>query len=384
MSQTSTSQPFARERTSLKAQVGRNALLVPLLAASPRRLKAPPLPGWPVRRSAPSVGGVLTETGLTVDLGPMGTFNRNVLPPLRQHSILRQDAERLEGRWIFGGLLRDHFGHIITNALGRLWVADHVGDVSGVLFLRDKTPSEHSVIYSRLAEVLRLPQDHRILSRPVVAESLVVAPDLFSEARDCVADPAFNRWLDARFPSDCEATRRVYVTRSRLDPLSGRLLCEDILEENFKAAGFEVFVPETASMAEQVAVYRQSREIVSTDGSALHLAALVAGPEARVTILLRRPKVHRIFTNHMADRFGERLNLVSLVKAHWFPEDDTRRMAHTAFAELDYAALQARLVADGVIDASTPWRVPTRQDVTASCALGRTPEVRFVRSKARM
>ena len=38
----------------------------------------------------------------------------------------RRGVMRISGRHVFGGVMRDHFGHFLLESLGRLWVFDHL------------------------------------------------------------------------------------------------------------------------------------------------------------------------------------------------------------------------------------------------------------------
>lgn len=42
--------------------------------------------------------------------------------------------ERLEGRWLFGGLFYGHFGHFLCETTSRLWALDKVGPIAGIVF----------------------------------------------------------------------------------------------------------------------------------------------------------------------------------------------------------------------------------------------------------
>ena len=56
-----------------------------------------------------------------------------------------------------------------------------------------------------------------------------------------------------------------------------------------KTEGYTVFHPQDHDLETQLAWYKGASAIVSTDNSALHLAAFVINPDCKIGILLRRP-----------------------------------------------------------------------------------------------
>ncbi|MBF9035317.1 DUF563 domain-containing protein [Rhodobacterales bacterium HKCCE2091] len=337
-------------------------------------LLAPRDDRWPTGKRA-EAAGVFGPDHSPVPGAELATFRWRAAAPEGFAETARDGAAHLPGRWLFGGLCRPHFGHVITNSLGRIWAVDNAGPIDGIAFIGDKARAGENAYVAAFLDTLGVTLPHRVCFAPTVVERLVVAPDLFSEAREGRADPAYSDWIRARLPAPAETGGRIYVTRTRLGPEMGRVLCEDVIEENLRAAGYDIVAPETLPLAEQVALYRRADRIVATDGSALHLAAFATA--GTVTVIQRRPDLPRDFENHLRGALGDRYQGIDAIRAVWFRDDGSRRRMPFAMAELDFDALRAGLVAAGALPGTAPWRVPGATEVEASRAWGSPPGTAF-------
>lgn len=296
----------------------------------------------------------------------------------------RDRARPLAGRWLFGGLCRPHFGHLITNSIGRLAAIDHCGPIDGIVFIGDKATDDAYPLLGQLLAALGIDLPHHICRTPTEVETLIMSPDLVSEARDCRVDPAYAAWIRTRIaPAAPDDRRKIYVTRSQMPPDAGRVLSEDVIEDNFVRAGFDIIVPEKLPIAEQVEIYRRAETVVTTDNSALHLIALAAPPDAQVVVIHRRPELPEHLRNHMDGFFGERIRYIDVINTVWFRDDGSRRRMPNAMAELDYADLGRRLTDIGAFPSILTWRAPTLAELQGSRALGCSSETQFAQSSIR-
>jgi hypothetical protein len=82
---------------------------------------------------------------------------------------------------------------------------------------------------------------------------------------------------------------KVYVTRSGLPLSLGRLIGDVLLDPLLADAGYRVFQPENVSLAEQIRVYSQAKDLIFMDGSSLYVLWLAKlQPGTRVRVILRR------------------------------------------------------------------------------------------------
>lgn len=290
------------------------------------------------------------------------------------------DFRRFKGTWLFGGVLSHHFGHQITRSMGRLQALAEVPDLEGIMFLpldKRALAEGNSDMFLRTLAGLGITVQMRVQVRPARIERLVVPPDLFSEANDCHADPAYVLWAREQLASIAgrpEMTRHVYVSRTGLGPHAGRVLCEDMLEDNFRNAGYEIFRPELISPAEQLRTYLQAKIIVMTDGSAGHLAAFARRSGQKIVIIGRRREAPRYMIRHLQS-FGlglkdSRFAYVDRILAEW---KRPVRAVNATLGELDFDELRADLVKLGVIGADAAWKGPDAAKVQASKIAGLLP-----------
>ena len=158
----------------------------------------------------------------------------------------------------------------------------------------------------------------------------------------------------------------VYVTRTALGPEAGRFACEDHLETLLAQQGYQIFVPEQHSIAEQVAMFQRAGRLIFAEGSAVHLFSLVRRPGQISAVIHRRPELPAVMLAQMADRAGEPTRAVNVIADVFWPP---RRGDHLGLSVLDFAALGRELAAMGLIDAQG-WLAPSEAMVQASLRAG--------------
>ncbi|MEL7257856.1 MAG: glycosyltransferase 61 family protein, partial [Pseudomonadota bacterium] len=206
----------------------------------------------------------------------------------------RRGLMRISGRHLYGGVMRDHFGHFLLESLGRLWAFDHIDDpVDGVLFsprrsrerLASFNPKYESIFDALAGEAAPL-----VISEPVVVEELLLPSPGFGHQAWITGTAQFRVAVRTRlgvvFPE--EGVKDIYLSRTRLQGSEKAVDKEHRIERLMAGAGYEIFHPQEHDVATQIARYRAARRIVGPDGSALHLAAFAAHPEARVAVIQRR------------------------------------------------------------------------------------------------
>jgi predicted O-methyltransferase YrrM len=289
------------------------------------------------------------------------------------------DVERLSGTWLWGGLFTHHFGHQITRSLGRLAGLAELADIDGILFAqldRRAAAAGNEALFRRLLDGLGIRHPFRIVTAPTEVERLHIGADLFSEQTDSRAAPAYVDWARRQFLPDPPRPvpgSRLYVTRGRLDPSLGRILCEDVLEQNLARHGYDIFAPETQSIPDQLRRYAEAETIITTDGSHGHLIAFARQPGQRILMVARRQEAPVNLVNHL-ESFGAGLadsefRYLNVLRTEWWPKD---RADNRSLGEIDFTALQSELVNCGAIasDASIPWTVPGETELEQSRARG--------------
>ena len=282
--------------------------------------------------------------------------------------------EHLSGRWLFGGLFYGHFGHLLCETTARLWALDHAPGIRGILFhpklrvshenrmIRDHLALFHAMGLTDLR--LRAPQS------PVTVDEMVIPEQGFGIGDMAAGRPEYRAFMHDRLTRAIppEGPEKLYISRARLPSKRGSVLLESRIEALMEKAGYTAFHPQEHALSEQLARYRAARWIVSLDGSALHLAAMVLHPDARVAILNRGPSQNiddylRQF-RHFAGTDPLRIDAV---RDYWFPAG-RRVVKRETHALLDLPAVASALASAGFLPGSTHWPSLSETDIAAAVA----------------
>ena len=294
-------------------------------------------------------------------------------------SYYAEDVQRLSGRWLFGGFFQPHFGHQITQCLGRLPWLEQVGDVDGILFAglpKAARQAENQKPFKALMELAAPGVPVRVAVRPTEVERLFVGQSQFAEFTDCVPQAGFVAWAQKRFAqvrAKTQKGRKLYVSRHRLDPLLGRVLCEDLLEDNLRRLGFEVFYPEEHTLSAQLRAYSEAELILTTDGTAAHMIAFMQNPNQKVVVIARRIQKPIFIHNHLigfqpAEKEAHPAFVNRIIREWQLPGDNRLRVR----SELDFAGLFDDLAKLGVLplERKSEWMIPDKTHIEASKAFG--------------
>ncbi|WP_322867412.1 glycosyltransferase 61 family protein [Aquicoccus sp. G2-2] len=237
--------------------------------------------------------GVFTDAGKHVPRGATWLRGKPVtLPPETVPNVVR----KLDGEWLWGGVIYGHFGHFLTESIARLWaVSERRERLSGVIFV-DKYGRDAAAVPGFIFELFQ----HLIGDLPVMilndctqVTHLHVPGQGFGLGHMSTGTRAFRRFISDDFARGVkpEGPERLFITRSQLGQGGQGLVGEAIFDDRMARAGYEIFAPETHDLTTQIARYRAAKMVVGLDGSAFHLFGLVAQKEQKVGVILRREKI---------------------------------------------------------------------------------------------
>lgn len=318
----------------------------------------------PEQRGGPPLAcGVLGPDGAFAELsrGWIRAFKSTEVPDLHQD----EEPERLDGRHLFAGHLRGHFGHFLVESTARLWALSEEGiRPDGILYLpyggKRRAAQKALTAFRPFFDRLGIDIPIRIVPGPLRVEELILPELGFGWRSRFAGSPAYRSFMRSRLsaPGTPEGSEDLYISRTRLSAEKGGLVGESVIEQNLSALGYEVFHPQKHDIDTQIARYRAARRIVALDGSALHLAACVAEPGTRVAIILRRSKANQDDYRLQFRTFaGLEPDIVDAIRADWAggpqPKSNFRSVG-----EVNFEALFRDLASLGYIPGDAPLNLP--------------------------
>ncbi|KRF16601.1 hypothetical protein ASG90_10015 [Nocardioides sp. Soil797] len=239
--------------------------------------------------------------------------------------------------------IRGHFGHVMTEQVSRMWAWPEVKQenpgVKALMFLnrgREMSGWEYAILAA--AGIER--DDVLFLDEPVRVERMVSASPLFSNPE--YAHPAIlETWQRIGDSLASGAQEREWPARFFCSRTIRKRGCTntDEVEELFRAQGFEVVLPETMPLPDQVQLFRQAEVVAGFAGSGLFQLQFTPTPKRVITIGHARYNAANEFL--MASLLGHQLDQVISVpdKDHFqssFTFDDARegRWLAEVFASL--------------------------------------------------
>ncbi len=249
------------------------------------------------KRAFQQVCGVFTAERDLVAEAQTTTHVGGACLPCRFPAYSLVGCSRRPGRWLFGGIGFHHFGHALIYSTARLWALDQLSTPpDGILYLdrgtdgltRPGTTRNLQDLLTLLAidvPVVTVGADEAVEELLVPDEGVSTAAQLFDGIE------TYRRFIRSRLAAvgGRGSHPDVFISRSGLGLRREGMMFEDRIEALLAAAGYHIFHPERASLAEQIATYRGARRIIGVDGSALHMVAFACEPSARVAVLGRRP-----------------------------------------------------------------------------------------------
>lgn len=247
--------------------------------------------------------------------------NRYVLDLAPRFADLKFDATTLEtlpGTYFYlDSEFRGHFGHLLTEQVSRLWAWPQVKaahpEARALVASNPKRPHvvEYEYLFYEAAGIAR--EDIVLIDEPVTVERLHCATPMLSNPQ--YVHPALGGiWRgvgDALVEgaSEREWPTRVFLSRHQ----DAKRPCnnQSEVEELFREQGFEILLPETFSMPDQVRMFRSADVIAGFAGSGLFNIALVDSPKHVISVGSERYYAANEY--QMASILGHRMDQVTCV-----------------------------------------------------------------------
>lgn len=322
----------------------------------------------PVESGFVQAAGVLDARGVYCPRAAMWRkFRPLTTAPDRPETV----TDTLSGRWIWGGVLWSHFGHFLAESTARLWALDAVdGPVDGLLFVPKRPRNEDRLkgFHKPFFDLMGVDVPIRVVTAPTEVEDLIVPGQGFGLGEISAGTQKVRAQYASRFAADVapEGPEKLYVSRSALGLSRGSILGEPYLEDRLRQEGYEVFHPQEHPLEVQVARYRAARQVVATDGSALHLLAMAMPEDQRVAIVARRrSSAVDLLARHVDGFTGTTPLVITALHRSWFPEG-RRKVKRLALGELSLPDVGRRLAEAGFVSDGSDWRPLQEAEVRAA------------------
>lgn len=214
------------------------------------------------------------------------------------------------GTFIYGGVLMNHFGHVLRDGLASLWFLRQRPDLP-VLWHWIDLPVSHDLWPAWLDQVWRVlglhrHRHHRIVAPITVDEVILPEPGLMAP------DVLHPRQAEALAVRPCARPwrgHRVWLSRNRLPAKFGKFTREEEVEALLTNRGWTVLHPQEHPVAAQIDVFGTAAVVAGVIGSAFHAVLMAASPRASL-VLVHRPGIEHTYYDAVARARGLRQNYV--------------------------------------------------------------------------
>lgn len=212
----------------------------------------------------------------------------------------------------FGGILYDHFGHVLLDTICRLWAYPLVKKLDPYIYFYVpwNTPrylEKKNFVY-QVFEGFDIPHKKIIFSQQtLLLKKIIIAPQKYGYGLCKSPDPVFVDFLKTfkyqkSLPKKFLKADKLYVSRVNIEYGLGKPIGEKYFENFLKDNGYKIFYPEQYSLKEQLTIYTNAKKIIFCEGSALHACILLPDLKAEIAIISRRKDLKRS-ANLITDQF---------------------------------------------------------------------------------
>lgn len=262
-------------RHELRVETYPNALVLPY--AEPADLTH-----VEIRTVKNRIGGVFDKNGDLVELSKTLAGKNSVRAGRPARYVAERDIAVVDKDVVYIGYLLYHFGHFITESLGRLWVyLDEAFKNKTAVYISERdTPFIKALELFGLdrKNVKRITEPTRFRTVTIPESAILVEDGVYHAKQNLVLKKI-------REASPGKNHDKIYLSRTRLRE-GVRVYGEKVIERAFADNGFKIVHPERLSMAEQISLMKNCRHLAGVAGSALHLSVF-AGDAIEVTCINR-------------------------------------------------------------------------------------------------
>ena len=215
-------------------------------------------------------------------------------PLLSKSTQLIKNADYIEGKCVYGGLIDNAFGHFIGETLSRLWIICGTIEIKDdVTFIFHKKTEEIDLDYLEKSKYIEYfymlgikREQIKIITKPCICKSLLVPEQGIKYRNACSLEMA-KLWDRIKIAANKDQVidefsknkyKKIYFSRSSIvNPVGNRaLLNEKELEKFLENKGFNIVHPhELKSEKEKIMMLSKAEVLIGLSGSGLHNAVFM-------------------------------------------------------------------------------------------------------------
>lgn len=196
------------------------------------------------------------------------------------YAVNRDDLKHIHGTAVFGGVIKPHYGHVITDGFSRLWFKKHNFDLKYLyIFIVISHDNVAEWLYELFALAGLSREDVLIIKKedsPVIVENLIIPEQsaiLFSRySKEWVDTYTYMAGNAVKKLGYKVLPKKIYYTRRCFDKLRSRYIVnEEYAEKFYRDHGYEVISPENYSICEQIAMAANAEAVACNLGTLSHI-----------------------------------------------------------------------------------------------------------------
>lgn len=266
-----------------------------------------------------------------------------------------QKTEKLSGRYIWGGHYWSHFGHFLAECVHRLWITrDPAYRECPVLFAAHQHDHVEEPFFRETMALLGI-RNWRFIQAATHVDELVIAEQgkyLSAPAKQGYL-PHLSDLVERNQIQGKSKASKVCVLRGHLK--AGRSALEADLEKILVDDGYLAFRPEDHTLIDQLATFYNAKQLIISEGSALHICDLLPKIDAQVGVLNRRGGDRLAITTLKGK--ADRLSVFGNVGVAFVPQTGNVRDPSKAYSFMDMHQTLENLESAGFLS-SLPTAIP--------------------------
>ena len=193
---------------------------------------------------------------------------------------------------IFGGVLIDHFGHLITDCFARLWWFTEHTDTPYKLIFLDSYIHGTPFQYSYILNAIGITDDRMEIITAATRFDKIIIPEqtLYLKSNYRVGVTKIYDYIRSKVTTG--PYKKVYLSRTALPRQD--TVNEEYFENFYSKRGYQIVHPEQIPFWEQVSIMTGAEDVVMVSGSLLHLSQF-CNSKTRFTILNRSDQLVKAF-----------------------------------------------------------------------------------------